>query len=89
MSSAAAGTVASAASTRAARIALSDAVGPKVQILTFKELVEERKRPDLPPSIRPSYKKGKRYDAAAASAEQLGWTPPPLPEVVPSARERN
>lgn len=47
---------------------------PKVQVITFKELVEERKRPDLPPSIRPSYKKARRYDALAAESEQQPLT---------------
>ena len=42
---------------------------PKVQILTFQELLEERKHPDLPPSIRPSCKRAERLDREIAESK--------------------
>ncbi len=47
---------------------------PSVQILTFKELVEDGKRPELPPSVSPVYRRAKRIDVVAAQTEQVGLT---------------
>ena len=72
---------------------LFDRTYPRMQILTFRELLEEKRRPELPALLHRAYSKAERYRPAegeqigafdgrpatgAASAEDL----PPAPEEV-------